>query len=55
MMRIETKRTLGLYRNCATRQVGGRAWTGSLEGVAIYSRFVGAEEAERKYELWKQR
>lgn len=31
---------------------GGRDWAGRLEGIAIYSRFVGAAEARRKHELY---
>jgi len=34
---------------------GGRDWSGSLEGVAIYSRAIGAEEVRRRYASVKQR
>lgn len=30
---------------------GSRGWDGELEGVAIFNRFIGAEEARRHYEL----
>lgn len=30
---------------------GGRDWRGRLEGIAIFSRFVGPEEARRRYAL----
>ena len=35
--------------------VGKRSWRGQLEGVAIYSRFIGPEEAAVKYALYRQR
>lgn len=31
---------------------GGQDWAGRLEGIAIYSRFVGAAEAKQKYSLY---
>ena len=34
MMRIETKRTLGLYRNCATRHHLGEALTAEKKQIA---------------------
>ena len=34
---------------------GGCDWAGRLEGVAVYSRFVGADEAKRKYDLYRRR
>jgi hypothetical protein len=34
---------------------GGHDWSGKLEGVAIYSRFVGAAEAKEKYDLYARR
>ncbi len=34
---------------------GGRDWAGRLEGVAVYSRFIGAEEAAYKHALYAPR
>ena len=34
---------------------GGRSWSGNLEGIAIYSRFVGPEEARHKFMLCRDR
>ncbi|MEM7014678.1 MAG: LamG-like jellyroll fold domain-containing protein, partial [Verrucomicrobiota bacterium] len=37
-------------------EVGGkRDWAGSVEGVAIYNRYVGEDEAKRRFELVKPR
>ncbi len=33
---------------------GGRDWAGRLEGVALFNRFVGAEEAALRYRLYKE-
>lgn len=32
---------------------GDGTWEGELEGLAIYNRFIGAEEARRHYELYR--
>lgn len=32
-------------------QVGGRAWKGKLDAVAVYGRYIGEEEAAKIYEL----
>ena len=34
---------------------GERSWAGQIEGVAIYSRFIGPVEAAHKYALYQQR
>ena len=34
---------------------GGRDWAGSLEGIAIHSRFIDLPEAEKRYELYTAR
>ena len=34
---------------------GGRDWAGSLEGIAIYSRFIQETEAKRHYKLYARR
>ncbi|MGB2824551.1 MAG: LamG-like jellyroll fold domain-containing protein, partial [Phycisphaerae bacterium] len=34
---------------------GGADWAGRLEGIAVYSRFVDAAEAKRKYALYSRR
>lgn len=31
---------------------GGRTWDGELEGVAIFDRFIGGDEARRHYDLY---
>lgn len=36
-------------------KTGGRNWAGSLEGVAIYSRFIPAAEAGAKYQFYAQK
>jgi hypothetical protein len=34
---------------------GGSDWPGRIEGIAIYSRYIGPAEARRKYELYAPR
>jgi hypothetical protein len=34
---------------------GERDWSGRIEGVCIYSRFMGPGEAKRKHELWQKK
>ncbi len=41
----------GITNNTFREASGGRNWEGKLSRVAIYSRFVGAEEAAHKFKL----
>ena len=34
---------------------GGRNWSGSMEGIAIYNRYLNDEEAAKHYELWQKK
>jgi hypothetical protein len=57
-----TAKVKGTFRNWEPMQLifgdeyaDGRDWQGRIEGVAIYSRFVGPREARQKYKLYSRR
>jgi hypothetical protein len=57
-----TKAVRGDFRNWEPQRLlfgdewdGGRDWAGRLEGIAVYSRCVGADEARRKAEAYRRR